>query len=57
MTFTRRNIVHSPLFLSNTPVEEISSHTHLGVNLQSSATWIDQIIYIYIQRPVADLMP
>lgn len=38
---------HSPLFLNNDPVKEVSSHTHLGLTLSSNMSWRDHILSIH----------
>ena len=48
--FTRKyNVHHPPVFFGDTidPVEEVYSHCHLGLTLQSNCTWSDHIQNIY----------
>lgn len=48
MYFTRKtNIDVTPLHMNNIPLDNISKHKHLGLNLSSNAKWADHIQDIY----------
>ncbi|MCG7877682.1 MAG: reverse transcriptase domain-containing protein [Candidatus Thiodiazotropha endolucinida] len=38
--------LHPPLLMNNEPIQEVSSHKHLGIYLSSDGTWHEHIDYI-----------
>ena len=43
MTVSNRNIQHKPLYFSDTQLEEVQSHKHLGLLLTNDLTWSEHI--------------
>ena len=43
----RSRLPHPPLFLNGNVINEVSSHTHLGLTLSSNMSWQNHVLYIY----------
>ena len=41
--------LHPPLFMENTPINEVEAHKHLGLFLSNDCSWHQRINYMYIK--------
>jgi hypothetical protein len=37
---------HPPLIMDNTQLDEVTSHKHIGIHLNKTLTWHEQILYV-----------